>query len=943
MDRLIPLPADKQPARPLKAERRLSPLNPLVNAPTKQAPTSVPIKSDHSPEHGHAREKSGTSPTGSPGSSSESLSGNIKRRAFANIPASLRRLSRSYSETDASEAFGPASSSSSPSSPAPGGGTSTGAISIPHPSHRGNIPSLDTEFGAPTSPRSPPQSSPLRASSWRPSDWERASTAAGDTLPLSTSPNHPPLLFQRYAFQDDADSGASDDGNSRQGPPAASPLFRTVDEFEDAAWDDPTTMVPKHLLLFTTSLPELPRWSRHRVRSPSPTPRPSAVGGVTGSNSFSNPSTSQQAQTEKKMGKVRPQSVNFGLKLAEGDPLLDVGGLSSNVSRSASNSLQRPASASSTPRGSRARTASGAPDVPQSLKGRRRSSNRSASRTPNVEGSGSTMTQVDLDVMSTLLERARQVKNHRWKAQQPVAVWPPWQEDAPPNFKYSREGSFSDSPALAAVPPAIIPTEFRAPSPMFMLDDDDDDDDSASNVSGSTGRSGPRAASPFLTNVVRGPRRTSRTRKALGVGGAGGARGGRSPSPPPSPDASSVSSVRTNNAGAGGGVTINRSLSDGDLSDYLKGFSELKDSLRVAKSTCNAEVQRIIVELQEFVEDHLQYNEDEPLRRKSNDDISYRRLSTSTTNLYSPREIPDPTILARSGSTPHLDSPQSGGGGYFAYTPSARPAMVQTPTGMNQPPQSSPSSPSSGRSPRPSITKLHESVASDLCLAADEDAKTAPLTQAIHDLISIAQNILEMDLASLMTPGACRDIISRLLGLQAKWAQNAEWPCRGHVLRLLMVFASVARMVEHLEEDTRISGALSDVSPRGVSSQRRQDVKKKRHRSSLVPVALGVAGVGGGMGVGGVGGGSVGVMQLQQQNLSLTELRAAADAGQSVNVMMEFGFDGTLLYISPSSGINLRNSSDKKTYLSYFHHQAKNSTSSQTNHTTTSLPKPLHA
>ncbi|KAJ3054569.1 hypothetical protein HK097_001453, partial [Rhizophlyctis rosea] len=593
---------------------------------------------------------------------------------------------------------------------------------------------------------------------------------------------------------------------TRQGPPAASPLFRNLDEFEDAAWDDPTTMVPKHLLLFTTSLPELPRWSRQRVRSPSPTPRPSAVGA----GSFSTPTPSPYGSvSEKKLGKVRPQSVNFGFKIAEGDPSIDVSGSSGSFSGSGGPpSLGRPGSAggsATSTRGSRPRTASGAPD-PHTLKLRRRSSNRSASRTPQIEGSTSTqLTQIELDVISTLLERSRQVKNHRWKHQQPVAVFPSWQDDAPSNHKYSREGSFSDSPAIGAVPPVIIPPEFRAPSPMFQLDDDDDDDDDVSNYSGSTGRSAPRAASPFLANVVRGPRRTSRTRKAYA--GAGGTRG-RTPSPPPSPDASSVSSARTSGqGGGGGGVTINRSLSDGDLSDYLKGFSELKDSLRVAKSTCNAEVQRIIVELQEFVEDHLQYNEDEPLRRKSNDDVSYRRLSTSTQNLYSPREIPDPMVLARSGSTPDAHAAAAAaasaaaGGGYFAYTPNHRSSLVQTPSGQSQ---SSPNSPTSGRSPRPSITKLHESVASDLCLAADEDAKTAPLTQAIHDLISIAQGVLEMDLASLMTPGACRDIISRLLGLQAKWTSNSEWPCRGHVLRLLMVFASVARLVEHLEEDTRM-------------------------------------------------------------------------------------------------------------------------------------------
>jgi len=81
--------------------------------------------------------------------------------------------------------------------------------------------------------------------------------------------------------------------------------FRTTDEFdEDGDWDDPTTMVPKHLLLFTTSMPELPKWNRPRVRSPSPPPRPLLRPG-----SGAAPGAVGQ---EKKTGRIRPQSAQYG-------------------------------------------------------------------------------------------------------------------------------------------------------------------------------------------------------------------------------------------------------------------------------------------------------------------------------------------------------------------------------------------------------------------------------------------------------------------------------------------------------------------------------------------------------------------------------------------------------------------------------------------------------
>ncbi|KAJ3300280.1 hypothetical protein HK104_002479 [Borealophlyctis nickersoniae] len=537
------------------------------------------------------------------------------------------------------------------------------------------------------------------------------------------------------------------------------------------------------------------------------------------------------------------------------------------------------------------------------------------------------MTPLDKDMFAMVLERSRQVKNNRWRPTEPVAVWPSWHHlvDTASPEKTSRSNSFIDSPSMGAGGPSILPNDFRSPSPMFSLDDDEED---VSTFSESTGRSGSRSASPFLAGIVKGQRRASRSRNPFSVSGDRRRRnsGGRSPSPPESPGASSVSSVRT---GVGGGGTVNRSLSDGDLSDYLKGFSELKNSLRVAKSTCNSEVQRIIAELQEFVEDHLEYDDHE-LRRGSSEDI-YIRKASSTSSLMTDRMGPSLLSKASSSSDIHPSSPAP-----YSSSSTSRPPLPHAASH-----HSMPGSPTMPGSPRHSMTKLHSSVASDLCLAADEDAKIPPLTMAINDLITVAQNILEMDIGQLMNPGACRDIVTRLLGLQARWAQNAEWPLGGHVIRLIMVFASVARMVEHLEEDTRTwsyiaaggpptapstpRGSKTSVGPPRGSTKpvrpsvfrrdsfsstvgsdagdeeeadqsftdsaaegsdsarglvtRRRSIKRRKHRSS------------------------VGHTGVQQEQLSLTELRAAADESQSVNVMMEFGLDGVLLYISPVASL----------------------------------------
>ncbi|KAJ3393071.1 hypothetical protein HDU92_008015 [Lobulomyces angularis] len=74
-----------------------------------------------------------------------------------------------------------------------------------------------------------------------------------------------------------------------------------------------------------------------------------------------------------------------------------------------------------------------------------------------------------------------------------------------------------------------------------------------------------------------------------------------------------------------------RSLSDGDLSDYLKGFSELLNSLRAAKTVCNMELNRILNEINVLLEN-------------------------SKSNLKPPENIipSNPTPLSLQGTSPRL-------------------------------------------------------------------------------------------------------------------------------------------------------------------------------------------------------------------------------------------------------------------------------------------------
>lgn len=206
----------------------------------------------------------------------------------------------------------------------------------------------------------------------------------------------------------------------------------------------------------------------------------------------------------------------------------------------------------------------------------------------------------------------------------------------------------------------------------------------------------------------------------------------------------------TNAAGGGTGGSMSRSLSDGDLSDYLKGFSELRDSIRLAKTVCDDEIQRMIVELNEIAESSIK-------------SVSGK----SSSNTSPPRRLSlDKTL------SPNLGTIVAG---------------------------------------------------------IDEDAEISPLTLAISELISLAQTVIESDMTQLMSQGTTRTLMSKMMHLHELWLKNPTWDCRQYIVRLLLVFASVARLVEHMEEDSRMwlyitSGSGSAPRPSTFQSFKRYSV-----------------------------------------------------------------------------------------------------------------------
>ncbi|KAH9274980.1 hypothetical protein BASA83_002692 [Batrachochytrium salamandrivorans] len=340
-----------------------------------------------------------------------------------------------------------------------------------------------------------------------------------------------------------------------------------------------------------------------------------------------------------------------------------------------------------------------------------------------------------------------------------------------------------NSPVLAPLPVPML--DFRSPSPMFMLEDDEENS-SDSNVS-SSARSNNRSEPTFASSNIRARSKRLRTPLRVSTVSKSSIRSSTHGNPSGSPVRGMPSTVDSPDSdgsffrGTGAGSFKNRSLSDGDLSEYLKGYSELKSSLQVTKAACDLEIQKVLVELADHVERHIMDKSIHSLEKvkpstvRGSDFISLQNNGTSDRVVHTLLDFVSPV----EGSICNSPLPRT---------------LQHVATELAQ-----------GYSIHPSQSASpQDNYFGDPAFSADDTSSDTPLILAIQDLIGIAENILELDVTSLMQPGTCRTIMGHIQELQYRWRLNPDWPFSDVVVRFLIIFASVARLLEHLEEDTRM-------------------------------------------------------------------------------------------------------------------------------------------
>ncbi|KAJ8329641.1 rim15, signal transduction response regulator [Batrachochytrium dendrobatidis] len=507
-----------------------------------------------------------------------------------------------------------------------------------------------------------------------------------------------------------------------------------------------------------------------------------------------------------------------------------------------------------------------------------------------------------------------------------------------------------NSPVLAPLPVPIL--DQRSPSPMFILEDDDASDSSASSGTRSSHRPD---GSYYSSNNVR--TRSRRLRNPLQVStvtslsGFTGGHVSHSESPNRGAPFASVESPDSDIGswrGVSGGNVINRSLSDGDLSEYLKGYSELKYSLQIAKATCDVEIQKILHELAEYIEMHItnhanvtatdscQFCASEKQRHcdsTDSNDVATKGpcdcqaiLSTldellKQTNFLKRPFPPIPTLIDSSAEV-------------ISSVPATKDGNFQTQTSLLL----KQTDPITDSAAQVDLYAIHNLFSPNLHKIDDP-----PLIASIRDLIGVAEHIIRMDVTSLMQPGTCRALMGHIQELQYQWRLNPEWPLAHLVVRFLIIFASVARLLEHLEEDTRMwmyasghntpgsqSKLISSMAKQFRSSHKTNSFKSKvtDRRISVSPSISSVIGVDSSdADVDDEGqntdsqndtdsrrvysrkprqkGSRPLIHKVNKHDLqekwSFGESHAAVDRSQNFNVLLEIATDGTITYISPSA------------------------------------------
>ncbi|KAJ3317685.1 hypothetical protein HDV06_001311 [Boothiomyces sp. JEL0866] len=417
-------------------------------------------------------------------------------------------------------------------------------------------------------------------------------------------------------------------------------------------------------------------------------------------------------------------------------------------------------------------------------------SNTRESRRDRLEKLASLMTTRDIYLYTQVVENNRRAKNYLWRYQN-NGIWPDWHDgiqqspvrESPLPFllelKYEPlkdmpRGRQINSPVLSPFPMR----DMRSPSPGFSLDDDSDTE-------------------------LRNPLSKLRMQKNFSISTGNSTKN----SPLPSSGTRSTPDIEK---------SLNKSHSDGDLNEYLKGFADLKQSLAVAQSSCNAEIKKILEELQEVVQRAMEYSE----RAEMKPDIK-----PFTSDIRgAPKDYMNDAGLEKS----HSITLTSG----YSYEDNdknlkANSDIIEEPVGTKSLMKIS------------SSESMRKKIASNsMKLVNSMKIKDERFMDALSSVISTAQSTLDLSLAQLMAPSTTKTVITRLQNLLQLWGNNPDWPFQELIVRLMIVFASVARLMEHFEEDIRHWTTLSREKKKPQTRRTSQLNNKRSDTSTLGRTSL---------------------------------------------------------------------------------------------------------
>jgi PAS domain-containing protein len=402
------------------------------------------------------------------------------------------------------------------------------------------------------------------------------------------------------------------------------------------------------------------------------------------------------------------------------------------------------------------------------------------------------LTPWDIYAYTTVIETSRRTKNYLWRAT-PIAIWPDWHDGLYSPTSSSPVISLSETPvSVISRPPSrgrtlaspglqpLPMTKVRSISPGFTLDDDGTDSDGSETS----------FKRPFR-------KQSSKLRKPLSI------------STQPSISTRLGSPLQSQSADSAEVKAINRSHSDGDLSEYLKGFSDLKSSLQMAQMTCNNEIRNILEEMQEHIQKGLEVVRSMDNLRKSAE-VKSPNFSFAELIPTAVEQLPKSCSAAPTVTTPIL--PTLGAAGRPSRLIISRDSPKLETIYSADPNKSTLRSPVHSSSPSfESMRKISQRktksdsirLALELDSTGNEERPETPFMKALMEVGSVAQNIIDLNLTALMVPGTAQGIVAHIQKLLQHWKDNADWQLQELVIRLLIVFASIARLMEHFEEDIR--------------------------------------------------------------------------------------------------------------------------------------------